>query len=78
MSDLAFDIDSAKGSGLGILEEANSFAGQEMDVGASLLEELLATMVDNKLRSIFVVAKSKFIGNHADFHIWFVPIPLNR
>lgn len=73
-SDLALDIDSAKGSSFCVLEEANSFAGQEMDVRAPLLEEMLAAVVDNELCGILIIAKSEFISNHSNFNIWLIPV----
>lgn len=73
-SDLALDIDATKGGCFCVLEEANSFAGQEMDVRAPLLEEMLAAVVDNELCGILIVAKSEFISNHSNFNIWLIPV----
>lgn len=73
-SNLAFDINSAKGCSLCSLEESKAFAGQKVEVVVTLLKKVLGIVVDNELSCFFVRHEAKLLSNETKLNIWFVPV----
>lgn len=73
MLDLAFDVDFLERRDARSLEETASLASQERDVFRSILQKVLALVVNDELRGISVGLKAEFLRDETQLHIRFVP-----
>lgn len=71
-SDLALEVDPPEGIGSGRFEELSRVAGQEDNRLVSLLEKLLAVVVNDKLSGLSIGFKCKLLSDITQFQVWFV------
>ncbi len=71
-SDLPLDVDAGKGRGTASLESRAGFGGQENDGAATVLEKVLAVMVQDELRRFDVGLEVEFLCDKAQLHILLV------
>lgn len=69
-SNLALDVNSAKGGSLDGIEVSDAFASQEIEIVSTFLEQVLGIVINNELARVFIGHESKLLSNEAEFHIW--------
>ena len=71
-SNLTFDIHSGKGCSSRRLEESNRFSGEKSNRILALYEQVLATMVQDKLGGIRIGLEAEFLRDESQRNIWLV------
>lgn len=71
-SDLALEVNPPEGVGSRRFEELSRVAGQEDDRLVSLLEKILAVVVNDELSGLGIGLKCKLLSDITQFQVWFV------
>lgn len=74
ISDLAFDVNAAKGFCFCALKVRLGLSGQKVVLRVALFKELLAILVDKELVGVAIAVETEFLRDETELHIWLITV----